>query len=448
MEVLRFVHLSDIHFGQEKNGNLIFHEDVRDRLIDNCAEIRSELGNANGVLVTGDIAYSGKPSQYARAGQWLDRLTKAVGCDLTAVRTVPGNHDVDVSEINHFADMAYSSIRSGGTAQAEEELAKCIEGNEEGNPLWPQQRAYREFAERYGCGFESLQKPCWTKDYSLDPFALRIIGLNSAQISKPGETLGQLILAKSQYIIGTPDNFVQVVMFHHPLEWLKNATQVNSYVTSRAQVLMVGHDHRSNLNKVQGLAGNEWLVIWAGATNPNERESDYTYNWLEFSFRQVENSYELVINVYPQIWKKNETRFIRDTNRLDGARRKEVSLACPNLKRIPPPPRAATTPGKLDSTASPGEVCPSMTTPSTDENKFARLRYFFWGFLDWQDRLTILANLKVLPKVPEKQIPQTMERIALDVARERKKLARLWEAVMEIVPPDKREANPFLLDQE
>ena len=32
-----FLHLSDIHFGQEKGGRVFTHEDVRERLLDDVA---------------------------------------------------------------------------------------------------------------------------------------------------------------------------------------------------------------------------------------------------------------------------------------------------------------------------------------------------------------------------------------------------------------------------
>ena len=30
----RFIHISDIHFGQEKNGTMVIHEDARKKLIE------------------------------------------------------------------------------------------------------------------------------------------------------------------------------------------------------------------------------------------------------------------------------------------------------------------------------------------------------------------------------------------------------------------------------
>jgi len=40
----RFVQLSDIHFGQERGGTLVTHEDVRRKLIDDAAGLAKEAG--------------------------------------------------------------------------------------------------------------------------------------------------------------------------------------------------------------------------------------------------------------------------------------------------------------------------------------------------------------------------------------------------------------------
>jgi 3',5'-cyclic AMP phosphodiesterase CpdA len=62
-----FIHLSDIHFGQEKGGRVFTHSDVRERLIDDVAQLVKRLpnGKVNGIIVSGDVAYAGVKEQYA-----------------------------------------------------------------------------------------------------------------------------------------------------------------------------------------------------------------------------------------------------------------------------------------------------------------------------------------------------------------------------------------------
>jgi 3',5'-cyclic AMP phosphodiesterase CpdA len=97
-----FVHVSDIHFGQERDHALHVHDDVKEQLISDAAKVVAGLpsGVAQGILVTGDIAYSGSRSQYDAAGRWLDKLADSVGCATTRVQMVPGNHDMDRDKLS------------------------------------------------------------------------------------------------------------------------------------------------------------------------------------------------------------------------------------------------------------------------------------------------------------------------------------------------------------
>jgi hypothetical protein len=55
---LRFLHFSDIHFGQEKNGAWI-HDDVRREVLNDCKKVLSDKyieDGADAIIVTGDVA--------------------------------------------------------------------------------------------------------------------------------------------------------------------------------------------------------------------------------------------------------------------------------------------------------------------------------------------------------------------------------------------------------
>lgn len=72
-----FIHLSDIHFGQEKGGEREIHDDVKERLLVDAATKVKELGlSVEGIIVTGDVAFAGKVSEFTDAGRWLDRLAR------------------------------------------------------------------------------------------------------------------------------------------------------------------------------------------------------------------------------------------------------------------------------------------------------------------------------------------------------------------------------------
>ena len=95
MEKLVLVHLSDIHFTGSSGSIHDGDQTVRDELLRDVAALTSQIGVVTGVLVTGDIAFSGKKEEYQHAAEWLRAVCVRVGCEEQHVSVVPGNHDVD-----------------------------------------------------------------------------------------------------------------------------------------------------------------------------------------------------------------------------------------------------------------------------------------------------------------------------------------------------------------
>lgn len=274
----RFVHLSDIHFGQERQGTLPKHEAVRKALLKDVKQLAEKRGPASRILVTGDVAFSGKSEQFDIAAQWLDELTKACGCKETDVSTIPGNHDCDRNAISAQARILYGILRDGSPETAQAQLHDITQDGEIASPFLPKLHAYRKFASAYGCDFTSSEKPFWTKVLDLPRgVRLKLLGLTSVQVSNDEDALGKMLLGSDQYIFEEEDNVVSVALLHHPLNWYMDKTEASRFICNRARVIMVGHEHELNIQKTTDhMSGREWLVIYAGAANPPEKEVTFS----------------------------------------------------------------------------------------------------------------------------------------------------------------------------
>ena len=118
---LTYIHLSDIHFGQETGSDVYTHDDVKECVIADVATLKVATGieRMHGVIVTGDVAFSGKRSEYNSAAHWLDRLTQVMGCEKTDVIVVPGNHDIDRCRITPPAKLMLGHLQEGGVNELE-----------------------------------------------------------------------------------------------------------------------------------------------------------------------------------------------------------------------------------------------------------------------------------------------------------------------------------------
>lgn len=182
-----FVHLSDIHFGQEKGGKLITNEDARNRLIDDAAAIIEEISNgkASGVILTGDIAYAGQGSEYVVAGRWLDDLTRRIGCEASDIQMVPGNHDMDRGKIKGATEIMLNAIRTEGEAK----LDSFLEEEVDREVLYLRFTEYRRFADAYKCPLDCTGKSSADRTVSLaEGRSIRFVRLNSALACSKGES--------------------------------------------------------------------------------------------------------------------------------------------------------------------------------------------------------------------------------------------------------------------
>jgi predicted phosphodiesterase len=263
-----YVHLSDIHFGQERGGDRITNDDVKKELIGDAArQVAEHFGKpATGIIVTGDVAYGGKEKEYTEAGLWLDQLAAAVGCSPTAVQLVPGNHDIDRNEISGACTLMLEKIIADGEPQ----LDKFLKSEQDMALLYAKFAAYGPFAEAYDCPLDRAGGHASDRRVELAPGRfLRFIGLNSALICSANDVEGKLLLGAAQRVLPRTPGEELVVLCHHPLNWLRDSEDILPYVRSRARVLVTGHEHQPSLKIEQTEIGRDLMTLTAGATVSN-----------------------------------------------------------------------------------------------------------------------------------------------------------------------------------
>lgn len=332
---ITYVHLSDIHFGQERGADLIINKDAKERLIDDAQELvqRHVDGPAKGIIVTGDIAFGGKAKEYDDAGEWLDRLAKAVGCPPTAVKLVPGNHDIDRDRISASCEYLIDEIIKGGEAK----LNAYLKNEDDQRALYARFASYHPFALAYQCPLHKIDGIASDSYEELAPGRrIRFFGLNSALICSPKDEEGNLILGAAQRVLPTEPGVELVVLCHHPLPWLQDSDDARKYVRSRARVFISGHEHEPKLTIDEVETGSDLLMLASGATVPPKVENGYTYTYNLLTFDWSADGDKLSVEVVPRAWNDEAKRFEADDVRLGGHQPKNF-LGSPNFRRAPRP---------------------------------------------------------------------------------------------------------------
>ena len=255
-----------------------------------------------------------------------------------------------------------------------------------------------------------------------------MLGLTTVQVCDAEDQKGGLLVGAHQYVIERTPRVEVIVVMHHPPEWIKDRQEAFQYLDSRARVQVFGHEHFQEIHRISNANQETRLVICSGAVTPDHAADPYIYRYNILEFALGPDS-SLEITIYPRVWIPDTTRFDADTGRLGGPDRATFSLPCPQFKL---PPAAQPNAGAGVPAVAAGE----------NQEAFARLSYFFWRYLTWQDQLKVLVKANVLPMTTAPNL-QTIARMGLDRARREGKLRRLWDKIMPFVPVDKREPNPF-----
>ena len=404
-----FVHLSDIHFGQEKDGGLLFiNDDAKKRLLDDAAAEISKMGmSASGVIVTGDIAYAAKYEEYAKAGEWLDELADRIGCSRLAIQMVPGNHDIDRDAITPMAKYHLDAVRD----QGDKILDMLLDDDAQREALFERFAAYRDFSGGYGCDLDV--GGVYSADVAVvvaPGRTVRFVRLNSALICSRKDDEGRLILGARQRVFEAIDGEEMVVLVHHPLNWLQDSDEAGRYFKSRARVIISGHEHFPSLDVNPVEAGCDLLMLAAGATAPDDIDEKYTYKYNILTFDWDEATDSLAVTINPRTWNFDMKRFEKDQPFLEGRSERNV-LGSPFFRRGASPVASAQDvveePPQAQPVANPVTGSKEVDLSMSEDIRLVRLRFF--RDLPEDRRRRILVELEAIPTDLSDRLDHTIE---------------------------------------
>lgn len=313
------VHLSDIHFMKEVgDGPAVLDQDVRRELGRDLERLVKSTGPAHGILVTGDIAYSGKVDEYRRAEIWLTELCALIRCPEENVWMVCGNHDIqrEVIDKTKLLRNFQKELRECHSGEIDECFASYLTDLGGRVALFSALENYNHFARKFG-GHFGHDRLVWDKDIVLnDGTKLRIRGVNSALGCNSDDDIdtAKLALGSARCVVERLDGYEHMVLCHHPPDWLRDADEVLKFLDSRVRLQLFGHKHK--MRAVQSDANTfPCLKLHAGAVNP-ERDGEsvprYHVLCLHVETDLAGKQRSLCAELHPRIWDPETTQFVSD----------------------------------------------------------------------------------------------------------------------------------------
>jgi len=237
-------------------------------LLDDIAKRREfapELNNIDLIFITGDLAYSGKESEYKLVHSFIDELMKITGVVKQSIFMIPGNHDVDRSKIS---DESRTIINKLGNEQAVNDL---LANSIDLEIIMKRLDGYGQFFKEHFNGdlefdqnhyFYVTQKSISSKNIS-------ILGLNSAWAAGSDQDQYNLFLGERQVreaIKHAGSTDLCFVLMHHPFKWLRDsdADICEPLLLDKNNIILHGHLHKTGIT-LQKTPSASSIIIGAGA---------------------------------------------------------------------------------------------------------------------------------------------------------------------------------------
>ena len=414
-KVISFLHFSDIHFHNQSNSIYCPDKDIRNEmLLDIKRVIDKEHLQPYGIIICGDIAYSGQANEYKIAEEFINDLIQKIQVDEAHVFCVPGNHDVDQNVAKESVPVyAVQKLLEESDAESFNLFLNKLEiesKNTKDDVLYRAMKNYNQFSGKYMGNVSSSDAP-WAHDIELDAgYKICLHGINSTLISNADDHknrnqdgIRKMRVGRHQ-IPMRRDKVIYMTICHHPTDDWKDE-EISGILDQRAMIQLYGHKHVQTLEE-----NGRRIKIGTGALQPDRRSADWEprYNFLSVVLEES----ALHIKLYPRKWNASDDRFHRDYQVCDtGLLYKEIILPLETEA-----PVLSDNPDSMDS--------PRVKETSDNMRK---LVLKLWR-LQKSDRERVIKEYNVFSDVEVGDLNRSMEKI-LAIAEENKLTEQLIKKI-------------------
>ena len=272
------IHFSDLHLRTNDDPILSRVSSIKNVLKDSLAESDNII-----ILISGDVAFSGKSIEYDLAKQFLsefDREIKSIQKSVTLnYIIVPGNHDC-CFEAELHGDTREQIIRDINANQELLEKTGILQ-----DCLKPMQNYFDWCSSTLSSGIKNTDEQfVFERIFTFpDKTKLKFIGYNTAWMSLPDKA-HDAILFPTHLIshISTDDSSDLVFsILHHPYHWIRSdvSKAFRETIEAISNIIITGHEHSSSYQSTTYLLGEETKQYIEGGELQNINETqESTFN--------------------------------------------------------------------------------------------------------------------------------------------------------------------------
>ena len=269
MQIL-LVHLSDVHIKTGGESTLSRARDIKD-----ACHATAPSASYCVVVFSGDIAYSGLPTQYEAAYVFLtglrDNLLELPSIKAVEFVAVPGNHDCDFlheSDIRQYLLNDLHGLYESGLSPASDRVKVILD---------VQQNFFAFEAKlRNGKEISPDQRLSYGRLVRFENYSLKFQCYNTAWLSRKHELQSKLFLPLEAMDPVAVEANICAAVFHHPYNWLDagNYRLLKDTVEQTSDLVFTGHEHRAGGGVIDRFSGAHVHYLEAAALQGDGGESD------------------------------------------------------------------------------------------------------------------------------------------------------------------------------
>ncbi len=286
---IALLHLSDIHISNASDPILRRTGKIRSALHEAVPEAAACV-----IVVSGDVAFSGKQSQYEAANIFFQQL-KTELLELPLLKSVhivcvPGNHDCDFdgeSDVREFLLTDIQALYKSGI-ELDGEKAKT---------LLAVQNNFFHFEADAG-GYKELpiqSRIAWGRVIDIGNLRLKFQCFNTAWLSRIKEQQSKLFMPSQALEPYPGDSSFSISVFHHPYNWLdsNNYRQLKQLIEQSSDFVFTGHEHEGGASSIERFSGEHLQYIEGAALKGDSGPFDSGFNVIALDVATGEQRFEL-----------------------------------------------------------------------------------------------------------------------------------------------------------
>lgn len=236
--MLGIIHISDIHLIDGVNTATERIPQVKSAVVSEAYDTDDLL-----LIVSGDVAFSGKQKQYSIATGLIHELENQLRAipkvNFVGTAVLPGNHDCDFDNEGEVRPALLSTV------------AERIEGIDAAGDFVEQvlrvQEEFFRFEELIsGKPRHKSQRLAWIHEFKAAFGTVVVRCLNTAWLSRKREIPGQLYFPLQAVLnVAESDANLVITALHHPYTWLQpeNGRALRRIAETTSDIILTGHEH-------------------------------------------------------------------------------------------------------------------------------------------------------------------------------------------------------------